>query len=74
MKKRWIPAGVLFLLTVCLLGFLWDNLPTAQTETHTLRIVLWDYDTVEYDRKVVERFQSEHPEILLEIISSPPAY
>ncbi len=74
MKKRWIPAGVLFLLTVCLLGFLWDSVPAAQTETHTLRIVLWDYDTVEYDRKVVECFQAEHPEILLEIISSPPAY
>ncbi len=74
MRKRLLPAGILLLFTACMLAYLLGAAPAVQPETHTLRVVLWDYDTVGYDRKVVERFQTEHPEIRIEIISSPPAY
>lgn len=74
MKKRLLPAGTLLLVTACLLAYLRGGISSGQPETHTLRVVLWDYDTVEYDRKVVERFEEDHPEIQIEIISSPPAY
>lgn len=62
-----IFCGGLFLLRQ-------DNTETEKEPSHTLRIALWDYDVVSYDKKLIEQFQEDHPEITIEVISYPPIY
>ena len=74
MRKRLAPVGMLILATIGLMVWMQQaNGPALQT-VHTIRVALWDYDAVDYDRKVIEQFETEHPDIQVEIISSPPAY
>ena len=74
MRKRLAPVGMLILATIGLMVWMQQaNDPALQT-VHTIRVALWDYDAVDYDRKVIEQFETEHPDIRVEIISSPPAY
>lgn len=74
MRKRLMPLGMLVVITVCMIAFLHTVEQEKTQEIHTLRVSLWDYDTVSYDRKVIEQFEKEHPDIHIEIISSAPAY
>ncbi len=73
MKKRLLGIVFLILLTGAVLIFSSQLHPEEQPTT-TLRIVLWDYDVVGYDRKIVEEFEREHPEITVDVISYPAMY
>lgn len=76
MKKLLLPAvAVILILTG---AGLWLHSRQVEEEatpaTHTLRVALWDYGTVSYDKKIVERFEETHPDIRIEVISCPPEY
>ncbi len=74
MGKRLKPFGFLLLSTMVLFLLLQMVDVSESDEIHTLRVALWDYETVTYDRKVIEQFEKEHPDIHIEVISSPPVY
>lgn len=76
MRQR---LAVIFLLCVLTLGVTTVYmLPAKKTETdqtvHTLRVALWDYGTVSYDRRIIEQFTQEYPNIQVEVVSCPPEY
>lgn len=74
--KRKILCLLTAMLLFCGVLFLFrHNQTEVKTEpSHTLRIALWDYGVVSYDKKLIEAFQEDHPEIKVEIISYPPIY
>lgn len=64
-----VLGGLAVLL--CTRGMSAENEP----ETHVLRVVLWDYDTVNYDRRIIEAFEAQNPDITVEVTSySPTSY
>lgn len=75
---RRVLAAVLLLAAVCAAAvLLWpDTTADRQDEGQrtVLRVVLWDYDTVEYDRKLVEAFERANPDIDVEVTSYSPTY
>ena len=42
-------------------------------ETVNLRLSLWDYETVGYDKAMVEAFEAANPNIKVEVVSTPNA-
>ena len=76
MKRR---IMVIFLLCVLTIGVTATYLlPQKRTEddqtVHTLRVALWDYGTVSYDRRMIEQFTQEYPNIQVEVVSCSPEY
>lgn len=48
---------------------------TAETaEQQTLTLVLWDYDKISYDRRLVEAFEAAHPDVQVNVLSYPDTY
>ena len=45
----------------------------ASGEETTLRLSLWDYETVGYDKAMVEAFQEANPNIKVDVVSTPNA-
>jgi len=43
----------------------------AYSKIQKIRVALWDYDTVEYDKKLIEAFTKKYPNIQVEVISFP---
>lgn len=78
MKRYAIAALVLLGAVLCGLAVMLcvRGLPgDTETETHVLRVALWDYDTVNYDRKIIEAFEAQNPDITVEVTSySPTSY
>ena len=75
MKKRLLPMAAM-LLTV-FFATVWlqtAGQPTVPVPTHTLRVALWDYGVVGYDKEIISRFMAEYPDIKIEVVSYPPAY
>lgn len=76
MKRR---ITVIILLCVLALGV---TVPYALSQkriesdqtVHTLRVALWDYGTVSYDRRMIEQFTEEYPNIQVEVVSCSPEY
>lgn len=50
-----------------------EKQPQARTES-TIRVVLWNYDIVAYDRRMIEEFENIHPEIHVDVISYNSLY
>lgn len=53
------------------------EVPKAETEaagetglSGTLKLALWDYDTVGYDKDIVEAFEKKYPDVHVEVLSS----
>ena len=69
MKK----AAVLLVLCVLCACTASDNSQTDQT-AQQLTIVLWDYDKISYDRRLVEAFEQAHTGVQVKVISYPDAY
>lgn len=75
--KRYLTLLAAALLLLSVGAGMWrrstDTAANAEAQ-QVLRVALWDYGTVSYDQKIIERFQQTHPEIRIEVISCPPAY
>lgn len=78
MMKKVIVAGcVLLAAVVCSMAFFLPGrgLPDGEQEAqHVLRVVLWDYDTVSYDRRIIQAFEAQNPDITVEVTSYSPTY
>lgn len=50
--------------------------PSAETkrEQHVIRVVLWSYEENSYDRRIIETFEEENPDIRVEVISYNSLY
>lgn len=46
----------------------------SQSGKQLITVALWDYDIVGYDRKLIESFENEYPNIQVKVISSPNIY
>jgi len=47
------------------------NSTIANSKIQKIRLALWDYDAVEYDKKLIEAFTKRYPNIHVEVISFP---
>ena len=75
MKRRWIGLIVLLAVGMSIIGTSKQQRPVqSEDESITLRVVLWDYDVVTYDRELIENFEKDHPDIKIDVISYPPTY
>ncbi|WP_087066009.1 ABC transporter substrate-binding protein [Intestinibacillus massiliensis] len=75
--KRWkalLLCGVMLCLGTA--GYAWHSRQTdaPSAPQHVIRVVLWDYGTVTYDKRMVEAFEQENPDVRVEVISYPPTY
>lgn len=74
---RRVLAAVLLLAAVSAAAvLLWPDAAeqSAGPQRTVLRVVLWDYDTVGYDRRLVEAFEQANPDIDVEVTSYSPTY
>lgn len=46
----------------------------AGTAVQKIRVALWDYDIVEYDKKLIDAFSGQNPNIRVEVVSCSNAY
>lgn len=75
MKRRWIGLIILLAVGMSIIGVSKQQRPVqSEDESITLRVVLWDYDVVIYDRELIENFEKDHPDIKIDVISYPPTY
>ena len=44
---------------------------STNSKIQKIRVALWDYDAVEYDKKLIEAFTKRYPNIQVEVISFP---
>lgn len=73
-----VLAAALLLAVLCAAAVgLWpdtaEDSPEGQQRT-VLRVVLWDYDTVGYDRRLIEAFEQANPDIDVAVTSYSPTY
>ena len=72
MKRRWIGLIILLAVGMSIIGVSKQQRPVqSEDESITLRVVLWDYDVVIYDRELIENFEKDHPDIKIDVISYP---
>ena len=70
MKRRWIGLIILLAVGMSIIGVSKQQRPVqSEDESITLRVVLWDYDVVIYDRELIENFEKDHPDIKIDVIS-----
>ena len=69
--KHLLSFSLLLLLFGCTAVQTDTSPPAAKT---TLKIALWDYNKTSYDRKLIQAFEAQHPEIQIEVISYPDTY
>jgi multiple sugar transport system substrate-binding protein len=79
MKKRFlvIPLFTLIGLTYLIRTIQEDasaNMPRSKEPVQTIKVGLWDYEFHEYDKKLIEAFCEENPNIKVEIVTSPNVY
>lgn len=79
MKKGYFTAAcALLAVLTCLLAathLLRQGSSTeAESTQHVLRVALWDYDTVQYDRRLIQAFEEQNPDIMVEVTSYSPTY
>ena len=69
MKKHvlWGVIGICIILGIAL--FVVQTMRKPQEEPHVLRVCLWDYDVVSYDRKLIAAFEESHPHIQVEVVA-----
>lgn len=73
--KRKILCFLAVLVMFCCGFFFSHQKKVNETEpTHTLRVALWDYDIVNYDKKIIEAFQQDYPDIYIDVVSYSPNY
>jgi len=54
MKRRWIGLIILLAVGMSIIGVSKQQRPVqSEDESITLRVVLWDYDVVIYDRELI---------------------
>lgn len=51
-----------------------SNVPHSEDTIQTIKVALWDYEFHEYDKKLIEAFCEQNPNIKVEIVSSPNVY
>ncbi|QQO07735.1 ABC transporter substrate-binding protein [Breznakiella homolactica] len=72
MKK----TGFLFLsvlLSMCLIACGNSGSKSGGDGKTVIRLALWDYESVGYDKAIIEAFEAAHPEYKVDVISSPNA-
>ena len=78
MMKRVVIAGcVLLAAIVCSMAVFLPGRGLSNVEKeaqHVLRVALWDYDTVSYDRRIIQAFEAQNPDITVEVTSYSPTY
>lgn len=69
MKKHilWGVVGICIILGIVL--FMVQTMRKPQEEPHVLRVCLWDYDIVSYDRKLIAAFEQTHPHIQVDVVA-----
>lgn len=69
MKKHvlWGVTGICIILGIAL--FMVQTMRQSQEEPHVLRVCLWDYDIVSYDRKLIAAFEQTHPHIQVDVVA-----
>lgn len=85
--RRWVSLGLVMSMALALLAGCGSSeepqsaataSPAAsaaadakQTEPVKIKLALWDYGTVTYDKRLVEEFTKQYPNIQVEVISVP---
>lgn len=68
--KKSVLLGVLGMCTVLGIAFFAvHRMRNLQEEPHILRVCLWDYDVVSYDRKLIAAFEQSHPHIRVDVVA-----
>lgn len=75
--KRILAASLLVATLFAGILMLWfreKEQPLQANAESTIRVVLWNYDIVSYDRRIIETFEKIHPEIHVDVISYNSLY